>query len=99
LTEPIVDSREIADDEAAVVTYDNPLDNVSDLAHHFFKRCLVSDGPNGPGSGVTPYIVTKKTVFKWQEPFWVIMKKVFDEHYLEEYAAKGYIAYIYGYLQ
>ena len=30
------------DDENVVVTYHNPLDNVKDLAHHFFKRCLVS---------------------------------------------------------
>lgn len=27
-----------------------------------------------------PYVVTKKTVFKWQEGFWVIMKKVFDTY-------------------
>ena len=34
------------------------VDNVEDLAHHFFSRCL---------SGlVVPYVVTKKTVFKWQ---------------------------------
>ena len=50
------------------MTYDNPLDNVHDLAHHFFKRCLEHD--------VVPYVVTKKTVFKWQEGFWLIMKKV-----------------------
>ena len=36
----------------AVVAYHNPLDNVSDLAHHFFSRCLKA--------GVTPYVVTKK---------------------------------------
>ena len=29
-----------------------------DLAHHFFSRCLEAD--------VVPYVVTKKTVFKWQ---------------------------------
>jgi hypothetical protein len=37
----------------------NPLDNVPDLAHHFFQRCLEAK--------VFPYVVTKKTVFKWQE--------------------------------
>ena len=48
-------------------------DNVTDLAHHFFGRCLEGN--------VVPYVVTKKTVFKWQEGFWTIMKSVFDEHY------------------
>ena len=50
------------DETNVVVTYHNPLDNVTDLAHHFFKRCLAA--------GIVPYVVTKKTVFKWQEGFW-----------------------------
>lgn len=54
------------DDENVVVTYHNPLDNVKDLAHHFFQRCL--------DAKIVPYVVTKKTVFKWQEGFWTIMK-------------------------
>lgn len=54
-----IDSREITDNMNAVVTYHNPLDNVEDLAHHFFSRCLKG--------GIVPYVVTKKTVFKWQE--------------------------------
>ena len=54
------------DDENVVVTYHNPLDNVKDLAHHFFQRCLEAK--------IVPYVVTKKTVFKWQEGFWTIMK-------------------------
>ena len=66
-----VDSREITDSEAAVVTYHNPYDNVHDLARFFFGRCLEAK--------ITPYVVTKKTVFKWQEPFWQIMKKVYDD--------------------
>jgi isocitrate dehydrogenase len=33
---------------------------------------------------VTPYVVTKKTVFKWQEGFWQGMKKVFDTHYKDK---------------
>ena len=41
--------------------YHNPYDNIGDLADHFFTRCLKEQ--------VTPYVVTKKTVFKWQE--WV----------------------------
>merc|ERR1719246_339164 len=55
--EVIVDQRNLSDAENAVVTYHNPLDNVPDLAHHFFTRCLEAQ--------VTPYVVTKKTVFKW----------------------------------
>ena len=38
---------------------------------------------------VTPYVVTKKTVFKWQEHFWQSMKEVFDEHYREQFTAAG----------
>lgn len=67
------DDRVLKDDNNVVVTYHNPLDNVKDLAHHFFKRCLEAK--------VVPYVVTKKTVFKWQEGFWQIMKDVFDTHY------------------
>eukprot|EP00520_Triparma_pacifica_P003720 CAMPEP_0118649954 /NCGR_PEP_ID=MMETSP0785-20121206/9987_1 /TAXON_ID=91992 /ORGANISM="Bolidomonas pacifica, Strain CCMP 1866" /LENGTH=492 /DNA_ID=CAMNT_0006542293 /DNA_START=30 /DNA_END=1508 /DNA_ORIENTATION=+ len=77
----LVDSRDLEDDHNAVVVYHNPLDNVEDLAHHFFARCLEAE--------VVPYVVTKKTVFKWQEGFWAIHKKVFDEHYKEKFAAKG----------
>lgn len=55
----IVDDRTITNQNGCVVTYDNPLDNVPDLAHHFFGRCLEAD--------IVPYVVTKKTVFKWQE--------------------------------
>ena len=55
----IIDGREVNNEENAVVIYDNPLDNVDDLAHIFFKRCLAAN--------IVPYVVTKKTVFKWQE--------------------------------
>merc|ERR550525_2021886 len=77
----IIDGREVKDEESAVVVYDNPLDNVTDLAHIFFSRCLEAQ--------VVPYVVTKKTVFKWQEGFWQKMKQVFDEHYKEKYLASG----------
>jgi isocitrate dehydrogenase len=76
-----LDSRTLTDDVNAAVTYHNPLDNIEDLAHHFFTRCLVAD--------ITPYVVTKKTVFKWQEEFWAIMKRVFDEHYKDKYLEAG----------
>merc|ERR1719145_241592 len=77
----IIDGREVNDEENAVVVYDNPLDNVEDLAHIFFTRCLEAN--------VVPYVVTKKTVFKWQEGFWQKMKSVFDEHYKEKYIEAG----------
>eukprot|EP00494_Astrolonche_serrata_P006870 UN06895 len=77
----IIDHRMLDDEKNAIVTYHNPLDNVKDLAHHFFKRCLKAK--------ITPYVVTKKTVFKWQEGFWVEMKKVFDEHYKEDFLNAG----------
>mmetsp|Transcript_38081 Transcript_38081/g.61386 ORF Transcript_38081/g.61386 Transcript_38081/m.61386 type:complete len:538 (-) Transcript_38081:114-1727(-) len=77
----IIDGRELSDDSSAVVVYDNPLDNVGDLAHIFFARCLEAN--------IVPYVVTKKTVFKWQEAFWVKMKKVFDADYKEKYLAAG----------
>eukprot|EP00658_Telonema_sp_P-2_P008817 TRINITY_DN13334_c0_g1_i3.p1 TRINITY_DN13334_c0_g1~~TRINITY_DN13334_c0_g1_i3.p1 ORF type:complete len:367 (+),score=111.53 TRINITY_DN13334_c0_g1_i3:221-1321(+) len=77
----IVDGRKLKDEKSVVVVYDNPLDNVKDLAHIFFERCLKAD--------VVPYVVTKKTVFKWQEGFWLAMKQVFDEHYHDEFLKAG----------
>ena len=77
----IVDSRDLVDKHNVAVVYHNPNDNVTDLAHHFFKRCLEAK--------VVPYVVTKKTVFKWQEGFWAIHKEVFDEHYREQYREAG----------
>jgi len=77
----VVDSRVLTDDDNVAVCYHNPYDNVTDLAHHFFKRCLEAE--------VVPYVVTKKTVFKWQEPFWTKMKDVFDADYKDAFAAKG----------
>lgn len=79
--ETIVDERKLSDTLNAVVTYHNPLDNVEQLAHHFFKRSLEA--------GVTPYVTTKKTVFKWQEDFWRIMAEVFNAHYKKAFADKG----------
>lgn len=86
-----VDERTLTDSASAVVTYDNPLDNVYDLAHIFFSRCLEG--------GIVPYVVTKKTVFKWQEGFWTRMKEVFDEHYKEKYLEAGLLDTCGGELQ
>ncbi|KAL7498420.1 hypothetical protein ACHAWT_007357 [Skeletonema menzelii] len=77
----VVDKRDLTDNHNVCVVYHNPYDNVRDLAHLFFKRCL--------DAKVTPYIVTKKTVFKWQEGFWATMKKVFDESYKDEFLKQG----------
>lgn len=73
----VVDKRDLTDSQNAVVVYHNPYDNIEPLAHLFFKRCLKAN--------ITPYIVTKKTVFKWQEPFWANMLKIFNEHYKEDF--------------
>ena len=77
------DDRVLTDKNNVVVTYHNPLDNVPDLAHHFFQRCL--------DAKIVPYVVTKKTVFKWQEGFWAAMKEVFDTHYKQKYIDAGII--------
>mmetsp|Transcript_8475 Transcript_8475/g.20403 ORF Transcript_8475/g.20403 Transcript_8475/m.20403 type:complete len:519 (+) Transcript_8475:246-1802(+) len=87
----IVDTRKLTDEDNVVVTYHNPLDNVEALAHHFFARCLEAK--------VTPYVVTKKTVFKWQEGFWQKMKKVFDESYHDKYKQAGLLDSCGGQLQ
>jgi len=55
----VVDTRTLDNECNVAVVYHNPYDNVPDLAHIFFKRCLEHK--------VSPYVVTKKTVFKWQE--------------------------------
>lgn len=66
----VVDKRDLTDDHNVCVVYHNPYDNVEELARLFFQRCL--------DANITPYVVTKKTVFKWQEGFWETMKRVFD---------------------
>jgi isocitrate dehydrogenase len=48
---------------------------------------------------VIPYVVTKKTVFKWQEPFWIIHKEIFDEHYKAQFAELGLLEKTGGELQ
>lgn len=73
----VVDKRDLTDDNNVCVVYHNPYDNVIELAHLFFKRCLEAK--------ITPYVVTKKTVFKWQEGFWTTMKDIFDKDYKEDF--------------
>ena len=87
----IVDKRDLTDDQNVVVVYHNPYDNVDELAHLFFQRCLEAK--------ITPYVVTKKTVFKWQEPFWAIMKDIFDKEYKEDFVKLGLLEKCGGELQ
>jgi isocitrate dehydrogenase len=87
----IVDEREMKDDCNAVVFYHNPYDNIPAMARHFFGRCLEAK--------VTPYVVTKKTVFKWQEEFWKKMKEVFDAEYKNKFREAGLLSKCGGELQ
>lgn len=86
-----VDVRELDNDHNVAVVYHNPLDNVADLATHFFGRCLEAK--------IVPYVVTKKTVFKWQEGFWQIMKEVFDRDWKEKFRGAGLLDTCGGELQ
>lgn len=87
----VVDKRDLTDDHNVVVVYHNPYDNVEELAHLFFQRCL--------DANITPYVVTKKTVFKWQEGFWASMKDVFDKNYKQKFLEKGLLEKCGGELQ
>lgn len=87
----VVDKRDLTDDHNVVVVYHNPYDNVGELAHLFFGRCLEA--------GITPYVVTKKTVFKWQEGFWATMKEIFDAEYKDKFVAAGLLDKCGGELQ
>ena len=87
----IIDERQTVDDCNAVVFYHNPYDNIPAMAKHFFGRCLEAK--------VTPYVVTKKTVFKWQEEFWKKMKDVFDQEYKQKFNEAGLLTQCKGELQ
>lgn len=69
----------------------SPYDNVGELAHLFFQRCF--------DQKITPYVVTKKTVFKWQEGFWATMKEIFDSDYKQAFAGAGLLEKCGGELQ
>jgi isocitrate dehydrogenase len=87
----VVDERVLKDNINAAVFYHNPYDNVPAMARHFFGRCLEAN--------VVPYVVTKKTVFKWQEEFWRGMKEVFDSEFKAKYNEKGLLKSCRGELQ
>jgi isocitrate dehydrogenase len=86
-----VDKRDLTDDKNVVAVYHNPYDNVAELARLFFQRCL--------DASIIPYVVTKKTVFKWQEGFWATMKSVFDRDFKDKFAAAGLLDKCGGELQ
>jgi hypothetical protein len=44
-------------------------------------------------SQVTPFVVTKKTVFKWQEEMWQKMREVFNKNYKDKFLAAGTCAF------
>lgn len=77
----VVDARTLTDDVNVAVVYHNPYDNVPDLADIFFERCLKAK--------IVPYVVTKKTVFKWQEKFWQMMKERFDDQWKAKFIEVG----------
>jgi isocitrate dehydrogenase len=79
--EVVVDERTLTDQINAAVTYHNPYDNIADFGAHFFGRCLEAN--------VTPYVVSKRTVFKWQEEYWQKMKRIFDADFKAHFNAKG----------
>lgn len=76
----VVDERKLTDRSNAVVTYHNPYDNIEDFGQHFFSRCLAAE--------VTPYVVSKRTVFKWQEEYWQKMKEIFNANFKDKFNAK-----------
>ncbi len=76
----IVDERKLTDNVNAAVTYHNPYDNIHDFGAHFFGRCLEAN--------ITPYVVSKRTVFKWQEDYWQIMKSIFEKNFKDKFNAK-----------
>jgi isocitrate dehydrogenase len=79
-----IDSRVLTDKESALVIYDNPYDSITPMAHHFFARCLEAR--------VVPCVVTKKTVFKWQESFYRKMKEVYDAKFKDAFVGAGIVS-------
>lgn len=69
--ETVLNEQPVDGGDNAVVTYVNDYNNLPQLAAHFFQRCI--------DNGCKPFVVTKKTVFKWQEPFYDIIAKVFEK--------------------
>lgn len=82
--------RDAVPDSVAVL-YDNPLASMHNLAHHFFSRALKAK--------VTPYVVSKKTVFKFEEPFWERLRDVFDAEYKDKFEKAGLLKATGGKLQ
>eukprot|EP00961_Rhodomonas_salina_P085087 1142501-Rhodomonas_salina.3 len=45
-----------------------------------------------PGARGDTLVVTKQTVFKWQDSFWLTLKALFDEHYKHSFLAKNLLS-------
>lgn len=86
-----MEGRTLTDKNNMAVVYHNPLDNVELMADIFFERCLLNK--------VTPFVVTKKTVFKWQEEFWNIMKNNFDKKWKSKFNDENLLEMTGGKLQ
>ena len=53
--------------------YTNPHDGIEALGRRFFRRCLALR--------LRPCVVTKRTVFKWQETFWQRLRALFEREF------------------
>ena len=87
----VIDTRILTDQESALVMYDNPYDNIDQMARIFLDRCLLKE--------VAPCVVSKHTVFKWQEPFFQHMKNVYDAEYKEKFVEANLVLHPSGELQ
>lgn len=77
----VINSRELTDQRSAIVIYDNPYDNLTQMARIFFARCLAAR--------VIPCVVSKKTVFKWQEPFFETFQKIYKAEFQDKFVQVG----------
>lgn len=75
---------ELSEHASFVVTHATALDEVPALGRHFFSRAL--------RAAVTPYVVTKRTVFRSQEAFWGALRELFDAEFRDAFAQRGLLA-------
>ena len=61
--------------------YTNPHDGIEALGRRFFRRCLALR--------LRPCVVTKRTVFKWQETFWQRLRALFEREFRPAFVQAG----------
>ena len=61
--------------------YTNPHDGIEALGRRFFRRCLALR--------LRPCVVTKRTVFKWQETFWQRLRSLFEREFRPAFVQAG----------